>query len=507
MTHSYPIGAPAFIPERRDQFARLARESLGVVIDDLVVALDAAADERSPESLLATEQSIVSEFMTAASHVAAGLLGYLHRDGAWVTERVAVARGRRPHATRPRGWRRTPVQFLGGARLFVETPYCVRDLRARPGRTRGSGRRGASGSGFYPVLEASGIAERATPALRSEVARQTVRGSSFEEARDALAERGIELDKKSVRSIALDVGARALEQRDARLSAAREGHVFGDELDGKRIVVSVDGGRMRLREGGRRGRRGKRKHRRYRTPWREPKLLAIYVIDKKGRKVADVPMIYDGTLGDADATFEILCAELRLRGAARAAEVILVGDGAPWIWSRADDLARALELEPRKIVQVADFYHAVEHLTAIADLCRGWPEARRKRWVRRMRRLLKTGRVAEVIEIATALCRGRNASKIRTQVEYFVERKHRMRYQAFRRRGIPLGSGAVESAIRRVINLRLKGPSIFWRGTNAERMLHLRAYFKAGRWDELMLRVMHASPHGSCGPPVNRDAA
>lgn len=507
MTHSYPIGAPAFIPERRDQFARLVRESLGVVLEGVVASLDLAAEERSPVAFFAAEQSIVRELMMAASHVAAGLLSYLHRDCRWVQERVAVARGRRPHATRSRGWRRTPVQFLGGARLLIETPYCVRDLRARPGRRRGSGRRGASGSGFYPVLEGSGIAERATPALRSEVARQTVRASSFEEAREALAERGIELDKKSVRTIALDVGACALEQREARLDAAREGRVFSDELAGKRIVVSVDGGRIRMREGGRRGRRGKRKHRRFRTPWREPKLLAVYVIDKKGKKVADVPMIYDGTLGDADATFKILCAELKLRGAARAAEIILVGDGAPWIWNRADDLARTLDLEPRKIVQVADFYHAVEHLTAIADLCRGWPEARRKRWVRRMRRLLKAGGVEEVIEIATALCRGRNASKIRTQVEYFEERKHRMRYRAFRRRGIPLGSGAVESAIRRVINLRLKGPSIFWRGPNAERMLHLRAYFKAGRWDELMLRVMYASPCGSCAAQVNRDAA
>jgi hypothetical protein len=507
MTQSYRIGAPAFIPERRIHFARLARESLGVVIGDIVAALDQAADERSPEAFLATEQAIVQGLMTAASHVAAGLLGYLHRDRGWVQERVAEARGRRPHATRPRGWRRTPVLFLGGARLFLETPYCVRDLRARPGRKRGTGRRGASGSGFHPALEALGISHRATPALRCEVARQTVRGSSFEEAREALAERGIALDKKSVRAIARELGARALQQREARLDAAREGHVFSDELAGKRIVVSVDGGRVRLREGGRRGRRGKRKHRRYRTPWREPKLFAIYVIDNKGKKVSDVPMVYDGTLGDADATFEILCAELQLRGAAQAAEIILVGDGAPWIWNRANDLARALGLEVRKIVQVADFYHAVEHLSAIAELCKGWSEARRKKWVRRMRRLLKAGRVAEVIEIATALCRGRNAAKIRTQVKYFVERKDRMRYKAFRRRGIPLGSGAVESAIRRVINLRLKGPSIFWRGPNAERMLHLRAYFKAGRWDEVMLRVMHASPCGTCTPALITEAA
>ena len=417
----------------------------------------------------------------------------------------ARAVDRRP--SRLRGWRETPIRFLGGARLRVETIYVIEDLRGRRGRRRGVGRRQASGSGSYPLLEVLGIAQRATPALRSEVARQTVRAASFVEAGEALAERGIELNGKTVRALALGVGTQALDQRQARLDAAREGRVLSDELAGKRIVVSVDGGRVRLREGGRRGRRGKKGHRRYDTPWREPKLLVVYVIDKKGKKVAEIPALYDGTLGDADATFEILAAELKLRGAAEAKEIVLTGDGAPWIWNRADALAQSLGLDPKKIVKVADFYHAVEHLTAIAELRASWSPGRRKRWVCRMRRHLKAGRVDVVIQAARALCKGRNSAGIRTEVDYFVDRKDRMRYSAYRRRGIPLGSGAVESAIRRVINLRLKGPSIFWRGPNAERMLHMRAYFKAGRWDELMRRVLHRSPDGVPGYATRRRAA
>ena len=80
--------------------------------------------------------------------------------------------------------------------------------------------------------------------------------------------------------------------------------------------------------------------------------------------------------------------------------------------------------------------------------------------------------------------------------EYFESRKARIRYRELRRRGIPLGSGAVESAIRRVVNLRPKGPSMFWRGPDAERMLHLRSCFKAGRWHECMYRVVYAIPTG-----------
>ena len=141
-------------------------------------------------------------------------------------------------------------------------------------------------------------------------------------------------------------------------------------------------------------------------------------------------------------------------------------------------------------------YHAVEHLTEIADLRAGWNEAQRKKWVRRQRRRLKDGKVDDVIEEVRGFCVGRNAKKLATELNYFVDRRELMRYADFKARGIPLGSGGVESAIRRVVNLRLKGPSIFWRGPNAERMLHLRSYLKAGRWDELMRRVMHRSPDG-----------
>jgi len=447
-------------------------------------------------ALLRMEENALRLFQLASSHVVAGVLAFLHQNGAWVDAEVNEARDMSLRPTRLRGRRETPVHFLGDALLRIETAYVVEDLRGRRGPRRGVGRRRKSGGGCYPLLEALGIAQRATPALRSEVTRQVVRGASNVEARAALAERGIKLNEKTVRALALGVGDQALEQRQARLDAAREGRVFSDELAGKRVVISVDGGRTRLREGGRRGRKNRKGRRGYATPWREPKLDVIYVIDKRGKKVRQIRPLYDATMGGADSTFEILIAELLLRGASEAKKIILTGDGAPWIWNRADAIAKALGLDPKKIVQVADFYHAVEHLTAITDLCASWSPTKRKQWVRRMRRHLKEGNVDVVIQAARTLCRGRNAGRIRTEVAYFEERKDRMRYDAYRRRGIPLGSGAVESAIRRVINLRLKGPSIFWRKENAERVLHMRCYLKAGRWDELMRRVPYRSPDG-----------
>ncbi len=294
MSDIYQIGAPAFVPERRGQFSRLLRESLDVVLPRAIEVLEALLDQPVAEVFLHTEETLLRLFQLASSHVVGGVLAFLHDDSARVAEVVCRSRLTSSRRTRSRGWQSTQVSFLGGARLLFETPYVIEDLRGRRGKPRGKGRRRRSGTGSYPVLEGLGIARQATPALQSEVARQTVRGASFEEAHQSLSERGICLNKKSVRRIALHVGSRALAQREGRIDAAGEGEVLSDEFAGKRIVISVDGGRMRMREGGLRGPRGKKGRRRYRTPWREPKLVSVYVIDKKGRKVKEAPMLYDG---------------------------------------------------------------------------------------------------------------------------------------------------------------------------------------------------------------------
>jgi hypothetical protein len=60
-----------------------------------------------------------------------------------------------------------------------------------------------------------------------------------------------------------------------------------------------------------------------------------------------------------------------------------------------------------------------------------------------------------------------------------------MCYGMLKETNFPIGSGAIESAVRRVINLRLKGASIYWLEKTVEAMIKLRAFYKAGRWEVL----------------------
>ena len=68
---------------------------------------------------------------------------------------------------------------------------------------------------------------------------------------------------------------------------------------------------------------------------------------------------------------------------------------------------------------------------------------------------------------------------------YFFKNRQRLGYKEMIDLKMPIGSGAIESAIRRVVNLRLKSPCIFWNEDTAEEVLLLRAYYKSGRWSLL----------------------
>jgi hypothetical protein len=106
---------------------------------------------------------------------------------------------------------------------------------------------------------------------------------------------------------------------------------------------------------------------------------------------------------------------------------------------------------------------------------------------KKLRKWLKQGDWWDVVlELATLAKDMPGGHAVWTELSYLErhgEAGH-LDYGRYRRRGVPLGSGAIESAIRRVINLRLKGNSISWYEENAEGMLLLRCLVLSHRWDE-----------------------
>lgn len=380
------------------------------------------------------------------------------------------------------------VSFLGGSSVEIMTPYYLLRPPPGPGRKRGRGRRGKEGNGVYPRLAALGIHFRTSPALASVVAHHTALGT-VQQTVETLALRGIQMDPKTVSRVAQRVAERGLTYRTS-LTEQGEGLRGTSELvAGKRIAIGIDGGRVRTRVE-RRGRRKENGRRGFEAEWREPKVFVVYEIDEKGRKARRGVVRYDATMEKADSVFAMLAALLISIGADRAGEWIFVGDGAEWIWERVPALVAAVGFDMAKVTEVVDFYHASQRLHAIAAAMKGWSEQRRAKWVRRMAKLLRQGSIDAIIAAASSLCKGRYARSTRSLIGYFETHKQRMRYAVYKKMRIPLGSGAVESGVRRIVNLRLKGNGIFWTVNNAEGILHLRAQVLSGEWETFIKCVM-----------------
>jgi hypothetical protein len=453
-------------------------------------ALLAEPFPRTPEDLLQLERRLSTAAAQVADQIVLVQLTRAHEDEAFVRQAIAHVRAQSPVPLVHKGCRTTSVLLLGGTCLVLETPYLREDRRGRRGRRRH--KRGPHGAGCYPVLEALGIADRVSPATRSEIALHVVQAASYREAAAMLARRGLSCDVSSLVRISTATAEASTRLRDAALAAALRVPVPSDgPLAGKRVRVSLDGGRVRLRRT-HRGRKTAKGRHGFSTPWREPRLLVIDILDEQGQPDRLRLPLYDVLIGDAEAVWALLIGYLRLLGAAYADVVEFIADGAEWIWHRVERLSSLAEIPASKLVEVLDFYHASQYLSETIATDRSMSKAQRRALYKRLRHALrhKADGVEVVIEELRALATTQRGKTITRALSYVEAHAHRMRYVTLEARQLPIGSGQVESAVRRVINLRFKAPGSFWTETTVSGLMHLRAAFKAGRWDDVMIGVL-----------------
>ena len=167
----------------------------------------------------------------------------------------------------------------------------------------------------------------------------------------------------------------------------------------------------------------------------------------------------------------------------------LIADAAKWIWRRADGLREALGIDAERFTEIVDYFHAAKRLADFAKAQERWSADYRRDWVAVQKTRLKAGLIEE-LESVFRVVASIDSVDLSTERQYWERNRERLRFAAFRERGLPNGSGAVESAVRRVINLRMKGASIVWTEEHAEGVLHLRAHAKSGRWSELEASVL-----------------
>jgi len=182
-------------------------------------------------------------------------------------------------------------------------------------------------------------------------------------------------------------------------------------------------------------------------------------------------------LGDADTIFVRLYAQLRELGWVGVdTVVVIVGDGAEWIWNRATMFVRRCE--------ILDFWHAVEHAWEFAQFRYGEGSAQADRWVHALAEDLRAAKVKQVI---TRLKRLRPKTpelreSLQALIRYYSDNAGRMRYDEYLRLGYGIGSGAVESAHKQVVHARFRQAGMRWSEAGARRLLALRLLLLNDNW-------------------------
>jgi len=293
---------------------------------------------------------------------------------------------------------------------------------------------------------------------------------------------GIEVNGKGIERVSYQLG----EEVEAFRQQEAEGFVSGKVVPLliqpiPKMYIGMDATGVPVVKAETAGRRGKGEEGEGKT--REVKLGCVFTqtgVNEKGFPVRDEDSTsYVGAIEGPGPFGNRLYAEALRRGLEKAEQVCVIGDGAPWIWNLAEEHFYGA-------IQIIDLYHAREHYWNVARSVLGTHRDRLNQWAEARRKELDQGKVEQVIEAIGKLCPDTEVQEkiLKGESAYFEKNRGKMRYAAFRRQGLFVGSGVVEAGCRTVIGQRLKQSGMHWTVRGANRIVALRCCIFSGRWED-----------------------
>jgi hypothetical protein len=347
----------------------------------------------------------------------------------------------------------------------------------------------------HPADSALGLQPQApaSPRVQEIAALMSIRSPFAQAAQDAQRLTGLALNPSSLHREAQRQGQRALQcrQRDVALSHTPQGvaelsaRSASTSLKPFTLILEIDAWNIRERDDWGRSRQLRRRGQEPER-WHWVFTATVFRLDQRGQTAGGRRVIsqrgYVATRQGLESFTQQVYVEALLRGLNTAQEVLVIADGAIWIWNLAQDRFKDAK-------QRVDLFHVKEHLYELAGTLygQGTPEA--QQWLRPLLRFLDQRNdgaldVLHHLEDLRQTLQNLTASQQETldrEIGYFTTHQKRMDYKRGRANGEPVGSGAVESTARQY-QTRFKGTGQFWSLEGDEALLALATLHRNERW-------------------------
>lgn len=332
-------------------------------------------------------------------------------------------------------------------------------------------------AGMIPRDEALDIAGSSfSPGVRRMMSRVGSK-ESFQEGRQDLKElAGLEVTSKQVERVSEQLGGQAERWRMAGSPASDPGKRLSLKSIPK-LYIAYDGTGVPVVPRETEGRAGKQSPQ---AKTREAKLGCVFTqtgLDEQGQPVRDqASTSYVGAIETAEVFGLRIYSEAERRGLEQAQRVIVLGDGAAWIWKIAEEHFPGA-------IEIVDLYHARQHVAELAKLVldTGW-----KFWAEARYRELDQGKLEALWGALMRLKPSQPTvqAAIEKAIHYFQTNAERMRYAQFRRQGLFVGSGVVEAGCKMIVGQRLKRSGMRWTVRGANAIVALRCLDLSNQWED-----------------------
>ena len=323
---------------------------------------------------------------------------------------------------------------------------------------------------------------RITISMMMEIAEEAVIMNSYKAVEKRYREKkGIDISDDLIREIVDFVGERVVEDNRKKADSARlrqrsncEGKCAKHPEEGI-LFMETDGASVCTR-----GEDGKG------TFWHENKLGMVFNssdihfwTDRSGKQQHRIlKREFVNYLGSA-SEFKYYFLDLALRyGVYERNEVVLISDGALWIQSMAS------ELFP-DAVHIIDLFHLKENVGEYAKYIIGENSDKYHPWTNRICNSLEEGNWKEVLKELKQYENRHLPQGVPNLYSYIENHRECLDYPSYKKKGYFVGSGAVESANRYVMQNRMKLPGMRWTKNGAQRMLALKAKYESGLWSDV----------------------